>query len=146
MKYDDASWHYGGDFPADLPDEAGATHSGMFVTWALLTGLSGDIHITDFPDDIPKLQLRSITPGAFFLSASDGKFTEEDLSNEGNDFAESYFNFESGNYLADYEETLGQDLPEGRDSLYHIADTWENFDKLKPVLDRRLAEWRAHAG
>ena len=23
MKYDDASWHYGGDFPADLPQEAG---------------------------------------------------------------------------------------------------------------------------
>src|SRR6266404_3538306 len=36
MKYDDASWHYGGDFPEDLPREAGATHTGMFVAWALL--------------------------------------------------------------------------------------------------------------
>ena len=24
MKYDDASWHYGGNFPKDLPTEAGA--------------------------------------------------------------------------------------------------------------------------
>ncbi|MGN6118448.1 MAG: DUF7832 domain-containing protein, partial [Rhodanobacter sp.] len=43
MKYDDASWHYGGDFPKDLPDEAGATHTGMFVAWALLSGLAGQI-------------------------------------------------------------------------------------------------------
>ena len=28
-KYDDASWHYGGDFPDDLPEENGATHIGM---------------------------------------------------------------------------------------------------------------------
>ncbi len=25
MKYDDASWHYGGDFPKGLNNEAGAT-------------------------------------------------------------------------------------------------------------------------
>jgi hypothetical protein len=33
MKYDDASWHYGGDFPADLPREAGSTHIAMFLAW-----------------------------------------------------------------------------------------------------------------
>ncbi|WP_163023784.1 hypothetical protein [Pseudomonas viridiflava] len=26
MKYDDASWHYTGDFPADQPKEQGGTH------------------------------------------------------------------------------------------------------------------------
>ena len=146
MKYDDASWHYGGDFPVDLPDEAGATHAGMFVAWALLTGLAGNIHITDYPGDIAQLQDRSTTPGAFFLSACDGKFTNEDLSEEGNAFAASYFNFESGDYLADYERTLGQGLPAGPNSLYYVADTWDNFDKLKPLLDQRLADWRAHVG
>ena len=35
MKYDDASWHYGGDFPADLPQAAGATHIGMFLAWLI---------------------------------------------------------------------------------------------------------------
>ncbi len=29
MKYDDASWHYGGEFPADSPDEFGGTHIGL---------------------------------------------------------------------------------------------------------------------
>ena len=36
MKYDDWSRHGGGNFPADLPPEAGATHAGMFLAWALL--------------------------------------------------------------------------------------------------------------
>jgi hypothetical protein len=35
MKYDDASWHYGGDFPADLPQAAGAAHIGMFLAWLI---------------------------------------------------------------------------------------------------------------
>lgn len=68
MKYDDASWHYGADnFPKDLAEVSGATHTGMFVAWALLSGLAGSIHIEEFSDDIPKLVNRSVTPAAFFL-------------------------------------------------------------------------------
>ncbi|MGO8933516.1 MAG: hypothetical protein ACLPLZ_08095 [Terracidiphilus sp.] len=139
MKYDDASWHYGGNFPKDLPATAGATHTGMFVAWALLSGFAGDIYIRDFPNEIPKLLSRSVTPGEFFLESCDGKFTDDDLSDEGNEFAQAYFDFQKGKYLADYELTLGAGLAD----LYHVRDTWENFDRLKPVLDRRHAEWRA---
>jgi hypothetical protein len=138
VKYDDASWHYGGDFPTDLPAEAAATHTGMFVAWALLSGLGGEIHIHDFPNDIPSLESRTITPGKFFLSSCDGKFTDEDLNDQGNAFVGSYFNFEKGRYLGDYESTLGKETQ----SLYHVADSWENFDRLKPVLDQRFSEWK----
>ena len=138
MKYDDASWHYGGKFPKDLPPEAGATHTGMFVAWALLNGLAGEIYSTDFPDQIPKLVSRSLTPGRFFLEACDGKFTDDDLNEEGNAFAQAYFDFEKGHYIADYEGSLGKSVPD----LYHVEDSWENFDRLRPVLDRRLADWK----
>lgn len=143
MKYDDASWHYGADnFPKDLPAEAGATHTGMFVAWAFLSGLAGAIHIEDFPEDIPKLASRVVTPGAFFLEACDGKFTDEDLNEEGNRFAADYFDLEKGGYLSDYEEVLGE---EGRD-LYYVADTWQNFERLKPLLDKRFSEWKVANG
>lgn len=108
MKYDDASWHYGGKFPKDLPPEAGATHTGMFVAWALLNGLAGEIYSTDFPDQIPKLVSRSLTPGRFFLEACDGKFTDDDSNEEGNAFAQAYFDFEKGHCIADYEGSLGK--------------------------------------
>jgi hypothetical protein len=95
VKYDDASWHSGGDFPADLPPEAGATHIAMFVAWALLHGLAGDIHIREFPEPLARLRERKITPGHFFLEACDGKFTDEDLSELGNRFAEHYYEHEN---------------------------------------------------
>lgn len=142
MKYDDASWHYGGDFPKDLPPEAGATHTGMFLAWSLLSGLAGDIHWEDSPEGIPMLTDRSLTPGAFFLRFYDGKFTDEDLNEEGNAFAHHYFDLQTGKYVHDYGETLG--FPE--DDLYHVPDSWETFDRLKPVLDRRYAEWKKSVG
>ena len=42
MKYDEASWHYGGDFPADLPASAGATHIGLFLAWMLIKGFASE--------------------------------------------------------------------------------------------------------
>jgi hypothetical protein len=142
MKYDDASWHYGGDFPKDLPDEAAATHTGMFVAWALLSGLAGQIHIDEFPQDLEQLRTRSVTPGQFFFQSCDGKFIDENLNDQGNAFAATYFDLEHGSYLADYENVLGADLP----SLYHVPDTWLTFDKLKPTLDNRFAAWLSAGG
>lgn len=138
MKYDDASWHSGGSFPADLPPEAAATHTGMFLAWALLAGLGGELHVLDQSEDLDRLRKRKLTPGQFFLLACDGKFMDEDLNAEGNAFAQAYFELETGSYLGDYREFLVKGLP----SEYHVADTWVNFDKLKPILDRRLASWR----
>jgi hypothetical protein len=137
-KYDDASWHYGGDFPKDLPIEAGATHTGMFLAWALLAGLGGELHDDETPNLFEQLRARTITPGAFFMSACDGKFTDEDLNDEGNAFAQDYFVFETGLFLHDYETTVGADLPD----LYHVPDTWGTFEQVKSVLDQRFHEWK----
>jgi hypothetical protein len=140
MKYDDASWHYGADnFPKELAEESAATHTGMFVVWALLSGLAGPIHVEDFPEHVPKLKNRSVSPAAFFLRSCDGKFTDEDLNEVGNRFTANYFDFENGQYLTDYATVLGEDDLD----LYYVADTWDNFDRLKPVLDKRYADWKA---
>jgi len=141
MKYDDASWHSGGQFPEELPPEAGATHTGMFVAWAMLAGLTGELHTKEFPEELEKLRSRTVTPGEFFLAACDGKFTDEDLNDEGNAFAQEYFDFNTGSYLKDYDRVLVKRLP----SQYHVQDTWANFDRLRPVLDKRLTEWRRGA-
>jgi len=75
----------------------------------------------------------------FFWRCCEGKFTNDDLNDEGNAFAQAYYDLKTGKYLADYESTLGEDLEE----LYFVRDSWENFDRLKPVLDRRFKEWKA---
>lgn len=135
MKYDDASWHYGGDFPDDLPAEAGATHIGMFVAWGMLNGYAGALYTEDFPEELTSLLERRRTPGQFLIECCDEKFVDEELNDEGNAFAEAYF---QDQYLTDYENALAVDLP----TCYHVADTWENFDKLSPVIARRFGEWK----
>jgi hypothetical protein len=144
MKYDDASWHYGGDFPEGLAENAAGTHIGMFVSWAILNGMVGSIHLDDFPDMLGKLVSREMTPGAWFLAACDEKFTDEDLNEEGNRFAQEYYahgegeNYKSGAYLNDYCGAF-DDAAE----TYAVADTWESFERLKPILDRRFDEWKS---
>jgi hypothetical protein len=137
MKYDDASWHYGGDFPKELPPKAGATHIGMFLSWCVLNGLVGKFHSARL---LPQLRARAVTPGDYFIKVCDEKLTDEDLSDEGNAFAAAYFGFETGEYLGDYERVLCQHTP----SLYHVDDTWENFDKLAPIIHEQFLAWKAN--
>lgn len=139
MKYDDASWHYGGTFPDDLPKDAGGTHAGMFLAWALIRGMAGRLHTRQFPEQLALLQARGVTPGQFLLQHCDGKFTDEDLDKTGNAFTRVYYEADGALFLADYDAVLTGNLA----STYHVADTWTNFDLLAPALDFRLEQWRA---
>lgn len=121
--------------------EAGATHIGMYLAWCHAAGLLGKFHFEEFPEDVEKLAKREITPGAWFLSACDGKFWDEDLNDEGNEFTKHYYNGDG--YFADYVATC---KPEGENSDYSVPDTWNSFEKLKPVLDERLRVWRENNG
>lgn len=144
MKYDDASWHYGGDFPSDLPDSAGAIHIAMFVVWTMLNGLAGELHVVDYPEDLVALRDRAMTPAQWFIEACDEKFTAENLNEEGNAFARAYYGedgnlkTDAGSYLDDYSEAF----PDG-DSLYHVPDTWAAYAVLEPIIRRRFDLWRA---
>ncbi len=142
MKYDDASWHYGGDFPKDLPIEAGATHIAMFAVWAWSNGLAGPLILEDIPEALDAVTSRSMTPGEILLKYSDGKLIDEDLSDEGNAFARAYYldgtdSGRLGEYITDVE-ALSRDLP----SAYHVPNTWETFDKFAPTISRRFDHWR----
>ena len=134
MAYDKADWHLEGEFPKDLDHQAAYTHTGLYLAWAMLAGLGSEEVEVDFGEDIEGLRGRSVPPARLYQTM-DGSFTKEELSEDGNAFTESYF----GQYLKDYQATLCKGLP----SLYHAANSWESFDKLKPVLDARLAAWQA---
>jgi hypothetical protein len=138
MKYDDASWHYGGDFPDGLPDEAGATHIGMFVSWCQLNGVGGELHSEDFPEMLEKLKSREITPAQWFMSACDEKFTDEDLSELGNKFTLWYYESDPAPYISDYESVCSSEL----ESLYHVPDTWSTYEKLAPVILNQFEQWQ----
>jgi hypothetical protein len=137
MAYDRADWHYGGDFPDGLSPENGATHIGMFLAWAILRNLDGDFHREESADALAAVRNPQMTGCEFLLSQCDEQFWEEDLNDDGNAFAQDYY--ATDRYFADYESTLGEGLP----TLYHVEDTWENFEKIAAVLDQRYREWKS---
>lgn len=143
MKYDDASWHSGGEFPEDLPQSAGATHIAMFAAWAALHGLIGSLHRTDLAEELKRLEQRRATPAIWFRTACDGKLTNEDLNDEGNAFARDYYmNIVDGEqifgpYYSDYETEFSE-----AKSLYHVEDSWKTYERLDSVLSARFAEWK----
>ena len=143
MRYDDASWHYGGDFPPDLPSSAGSTHIAMFVAWAVLHGLASNHRLAERGRDLARLRARTEGPVAWFQAACDEQFTNDALSEQGNAFARTYYgsdgalNTGAGGFLDDYARCL-PDLP----TLYHAPADWSTYDRVAPVLSRRLRIWR----
>ena len=108
----------------------------LACSWrGLYTGLGGNIWTEEFPQELEALVKRKVTPGQFLIESCDEKFVDEALNDEGNAFATVYF---QGSYFSDYERALANDLP----TCYHVADTWENFEKLSPVLDQRFDQWK----
>lgn len=105
-KYDDASWHYGGDFPQELPEKNGATHTGMFLNWCIHKGLISDDLRKDYEEQIEQLKRREITGAEFIMDAMDGKFSEYDLNAMGNAFAQDYYKDETdfGNRFSSFAD------------------------------------------
>ena len=135
--YDKAKYHYDGDFPKGLPQEQAFVHTGMFVGWLIEHGMIAG----DFLPDTNAFKERRLT-GAEVYEAWDGSLTSDMLTDQGNQFAAAYFDFERGEFLNDYLEALAKNLP----SLYHGADTWENYEVIKVKIEQRYAAWKAEAG
>ena len=140
MSYDRADWYHGAaDFPSDLRPENAATHIGMFLAWAIINGLEGELHRTEDEAPLASVRARNMTGREFLIQYCDEKFTDEDLNDEGNAFAASYYETKGGHwqYIEDYERVFS-----GLPSVYHVEDTWANYDRIAPVISRRFDAWR----
>ncbi|MDH3693262.1 MAG: hypothetical protein OER96_01650 [Gammaproteobacteria bacterium] len=125
MAYDRADWHYGGEYPSDLPVENGGTHIGFFLAWAIHNDLVGKFHLKE---SVIKVKSRKMTGREFLFKECDEKFWEEDLSDEGNSFASDYY--VNGIYFSDYTSVVPEKLP----SMYHFEDNWDNLDRVAKKL------------
>lgn len=130
MKYDDASWHYGGEFPANSPDEFGATHIAMFLRWCFTKGWAGALHLEEEPEDTQKVIDGTLSATEFFMQYSDGKLTSDDFNDQGNAFAQKYYG-DDGLYLSDYAEHFG-------DLMYVAPENAHDFGKFASMLESRL--------
>jgi hypothetical protein len=134
--YDKAEYHYDGDFPKGLPRKQAFVHTGMFVGWLI----EHDMIAGGFLEETDGFKERKKT-GAQIYKAWDGSLTSDVLTDAGNAFAKYYYGGADGNggpYFDDYEATLTAGLP----GLYHVKDTWENYDTIKQKIDQRYEAWK----
>ncbi|WP_155591068.1 hypothetical protein [Lysinibacillus cavernae] len=134
--YDKAKYQIEGDFPDGIAFEQAYVHTGMFLGWIVDHQLYSEEFEEDALDEIEKFKTRHVT-GPQLYQAWDGVLADDMLNDEGNAFAQSYFDFEQGLFLQDYDNVLS-----GYDSFYHVEDTWENYFKIKEKMDQRFQEWK----
>ncbi|MFY1047144.1 hypothetical protein [Chryseobacterium sp. GP-SGM7] len=152
-KYDDASWHYGGDFPEGLPEKNGVTHTGMFLNWCIEKDFVSTEFKEDTEEEIEKLKRREITGAEFIIDSMDGKFSEYDLNDFGNAFAKDYYVDETdftdrfSSFATDYLnlfDSIAEESNYEYETFYHIEDSYENYNLMKQIIDHRFEEWKEY--
>lgn len=136
MKIDDAEiWFL--NFETDLPNEAGGTHIGMFLGWAIRRGLAAP----RFDAQRAALEAGSTSGRAVLFDHCDGKLMADDLGEEGAAFAGVWYD---KHYMAKYGEALALD-DDSPDALATAEDSPGNQRLVDALLDIAYAEWKAVA-
>jgi hypothetical protein len=130
--YDKAKYHSGGNFPKDLKEYQAYVHTGMFVAWLI----EHDMISAEFAAETARFRSGELT-GTQVYELWDGALVDDMLTDEGNRFAESYFDFQSGQFLKDYEEVF-PNAP----TLYHVEDTRANYERIRDRINQRYEAWK----
>ncbi len=131
MKYDDVSWHLNKDFPKDSPEEYAAAHMALYLKWCFLKGWVGKLH-KGSPEDQDKLMSGEMTATDYLYNNCDGKFSSDDLNEEGDLFTLAYYR--SDRYQNDYKELTNN-------KVFKASEEEVDFEKLSRKLDSRLQEF-----
>ncbi|PQO37439.1 hypothetical protein DTL21_05710 [Bremerella cremea] len=132
MKYDDASWHYGGEgFPEDSPEEYGGVHIGLFLRFCFVIGWAGELHTSEEPEEVEDVISGKTSGTDFLFKNCDGKLTDEDFNDEGNSFASAYYG-DDGNYLADLDASFGR-------LIYNSPESGFDFNAYSKMIESRIA-------
>lgn len=139
--YDKAKYHHdANDFPESYPIEQAYVHTGLFVAWLAENDLL-DISDPVNRNLIAQCKRREITGPQQYEKMGEC-LIDYMLTEEGNLFAQEYFNFSTGAFIPDYRALLVKDLP----SDYAVSDSWENYEIIRQRFDERFRDWKAKQG
>ena len=135
--YDKAKYHFEGEYPANLSRQQAFVHTGFFVGWLADHNLLSSDIITNFSEELRQFKERRIT-GPRLYEILGGVLDEGMLNQEGNRFAQFYFDFDKGRFVSDYLDLLASELP----TFYHVSDTWSNYEQLAEKINERFHDWQ----
>ncbi len=137
--YDNAKTHFLGNFPESLPIEQAYVHIGMYLGWIIENDLYSEYFEDEAEIQIFRFKRREISC-TILSEIWDGYLGFELFNKVGNMF--TYYYYGGGLYRNDYEQTLVNELP----SLYHVTDTWENYEKMASRMSMRYTDWQKLIG
>ena len=151
--YDNASWHFGSDFPKNLPQQNSASHTGMFFFWCVENNMISSDLKKNASTSLEKLKQKQITGAEFIFDELKGVFSELHLTEMGNSFAKDYyvddtdFGEEYSSFANDYihlfdlkAEQMGFEY----ETFYHIENSFENYNLMKQMIQHRFDEWKIY--
>jgi hypothetical protein len=128
--YDKADWHIEEVLRNGLNEYQAYVHTGMFVGW--LSEM--DMLAPPFRRWVKDFKSRLRT-GPEIYGLLDGGLFSSTLTKEGNQFALRYYDMQ---FIKDYRDVLARHLP----SVYHVKDTWSNFEAIRMRIAQRYCEWQ----
>jgi hypothetical protein len=111
---------------------------GMLLGWFVDTDMVSDDFRSAAGKRLERLRRRSLT-GPKLYEWADGVLTDEMLGEVGNKFARHYVGRGGARYLQDFRRALSI----GEQSEFDVEDSWENYDKLKAIIDATFALWNS---
>ena len=136
--YDKAEYHDETVEELELSEEHAANHTVFFLRWLIERSFVSAFFQNEGADIV-----RAFRAGEASIHDVydwwDRCLISDMLSDEGNAFAQAYFDFERGEYLQDYARVLQGDLP----SQFHVPYTEQNYQAMRAVIDARYAAWKA---
>jgi len=131
--YDKAKYHDESVLLEQLAADQAYVHIGYFLGWLVDQELYSEEFLEDFEEEIEDFKARKLLSSQFFKKAA-GVLASDMLNEEGNAFAASKYD----SYLSDYLYVLNQ---EDAESVYHVPDTWENYELISSELDIVYQMW-----
>lgn len=133
--YDKGKYHLDTVEEYGLPESHAYHHTVYFFRWLLEQDLMSDEFRAETKFDKTAISNEVVLR---IYEWWDTCLIDDMLSDEGNAFSQSYFDFDKGEYLRDYIRLLQGSLQ----SEFHIPLTEEDYQQLKPIIDRRYEQWK----
>jgi hypothetical protein len=134
--YDLAKNHFLGDFPSSLPIEKAYLHIGIYMGWIIDNKLYSDYFEDEASTEIYRFTRREI--GCIILAEIwNGALSHELFNDEANLF--TFYYYAGGIFKKDYNELLVK----AHKTIYHVDDSWENYEMLKRRMNDRFEEWKS---
>ncbi len=135
--YDKAKYHFESVREHGLPEIHAYIHTGFFVGWLIENELLDEEFAEECEEEIARFRKHELSAPQLFR-LWDGALVDDMLNDEGNAFAQAYFDFQKGRYIQDYSENIAKNLK----SEFHVQDSSANFAAAKAIIDDRFRRWK----